>query len=116
MKEILKEELEKYEQIYKGLDYQLCVTTLADIIAYLSKEKENEKGEKEISFEVFDDLANGIKRLIIDIKKAPEVDIIKSLEQNLKNIQNAQIESSYCIRTLTWVLDDVLKGEEDKNA
>lgn len=115
MKEIIREEYEKFENIAKGLDNHLCTLLLTDIMALLVDVYKDDNGEIVKDFNEFDKLVDNIKELLNSVDKIPNIDIKWSTKENLEQVNRIFEECRYSMRTLKWVEDDLLK-EEKQNA
>lgn len=113
MKDIIKEEYEKFETIANGLDKHLCTLLLTDIIASLVKVDESSRTAKDYS--EFDELVNNVKELLNSVQNIPKIDIKSSTKETLEQVNRMFEECRYSMRTLKWVENDLLK-EENKNA
>lgn len=121
MKEQIKNELEQFNKIYNDLNNELSMSILTDIVGYMAEiKKENDK--EVLDFKILDESINNIKELlnsipIENIKAIKDTETFKNtLKEDLEQNKRIYQECMYSIRTLNWILNDVLEGEEDKNA
>lgn len=115
MREQIREELEKFTKIRKGSEEELRTIILTDIIASIIKIETDDKGNKIINYDKFDELISNIKNFINSVDQIPEsIDLIENVRQSIENIEKINKECDYCMRTLTWV--DSLLEEEENNA
>lgn len=123
MKEMIKEEYEKFEKIYKGIDKRLKELILADIIASMMTEEEqivkDEEGkEKTIKikkYDEFDEKVFEIKELLQQVHEIPVFDLKDSIQSTLEQSERMKEEALISMRTLSWIKNDVI-GKEDNNA
>lgn len=123
MKEMIKEEYEKFEKIYKGIDKRLKELILADIIASMMTEEEqivkDEEGkEKTIKikkYDEFDEKVFEIKELLQQVHEIPVFDLKDSIQSTLEQSERMKEEALISMRTLSWVKNDVI-DKEDNNA
>ena len=123
MKEMIKEEYEKFEKIYKGIDKRLKELILADIIASMMTEEEqivkDEEGkEKTIKikkYDEFDKKVFEIKELLQQVHEIPVFDLKDSIQSTLEQSERMKEEALISMRTLSWVKNDVI-DKEDNNA
>ena len=123
MKEMIKEEYEKFEKIYKGIDKRLKELILADMIASMMTEEEqivkDEEGkEKTIKikkYDEFDEKVFEIKELLQQVHEIPVFDLKDSIQSTLEQSERMKEEALISMRTLSWVKNDVI-DKEDNNA
>lgn len=121
MKEIIKEEYEKFEKIYKGIDKRLKELILADIIASMMTEEEqivkDEEGkEKTIKikkYDEFDEKVCEIKELLQQVHEIPVFDLKDSIQSTLEQSERMKEEALISMRTLSWVKNDVIDKEDN---
>lgn len=117
MKEKITEEYEKFENIMKGTDNQLCTLMLTDIMASLVGISKDEEGNATKDYSKFDDLVKNVKDLLDSVGHIPEdLDLMESIQDDIDGIKRIKDECSYSMRTLSWVKDDLLNEEEEKDA
>lgn len=114
MKEKITEEYEKFENIMKGTDNQLCALILTDIMASLVTVYKDDKGEINKDYTEFDNMVKSIKELLNSIDTIPAIDLIRTTQENLDSIKRITEECKYSMRTLSWVKNDLLKEEDTK--
>ena len=114
MKEKITEEYERFENIMKGTDNQLCALILTDIMASLTTVYKDDKGEVNKDYTEFDNMVKNIKELLNSIDTIPTIDLIKVIQENLDSIKGIIDECKYSMRTLSWIKNDLLK-EKDVN-
>ena len=122
-KELIQEEYDKFETIYKNLENQLKELVLTDIIASLMTEEEkvvkDENGEdktiKVKNYDKFNEIEERIKAFLNEVKGVPKFDLEYSIQSTLDSIKRIKNESLLSMRSLHWVNNDVLK-EEEKDA
>ena len=114
MKEKITEEYEKFENIMKGTDNQLCALMLTDIMASLITVYKDDKGEINKDYTEFDNMVKNIKELLNSIDTIPTIDLIRATQENLDSIKRIIDECKYSMRTLSWVKNDLLKEEDIK--
>ena len=115
MKEKITEEYEKFENIMKGTDSQLCTLLLTDIMASLVNIYKNDKGEIVKDYNEFDTLVTNIKELLNSVQNIPNINIKQATKDNLEQINKMYDECRYSMRTLQWIKEDLLK-EDNKDA
>lgn len=115
MKEKITEEYEKFENIMKGLDNQLCTLLLTDIMASLVNVYKNDEGEMVKDYNEFDTLVTNIKELLDSVQSIPNINIRQATKDNLEQINKMYDECRYSMRTLQWIKEDLLK-EDNKDA
>ena len=115
MKEKITEEYEKFENIAKGLDDQLCTLLLTDIMASLVNVYKNDVGEIVRDYNEFDTLVTNIKELLDSVQSIPNINIRQATKDNLEQINKMYDECRYSMRTLQWIKEDLLK-EDNKDA
>lgn len=115
MKEKITEEYEKFENIAKGLDNQLCTLLLTDIMASLVNVYKNDEGEIVKDYNEFDTLVTNIKELLDSVQSIPNINIRQATKDNLEQINKMYDECRYSMRTLQWIKEDLLK-EDNKDA
>lgn len=115
MKEKITEEYEKFENIMKGTDNQLCTLLLTDIMASLVNVYKNDKGEIVKDYNEFDTLVTNIKELLDSVQNIPNINIKQATKDNLEQINKMYDECRYSMRTLQWIKEDLLK-EDNKDA
>lgn len=117
MKEKITEEYEKFENIMKGTDNQLCTLMLTDIMASMLKMSNDEDGNVIRDYSRFDDLVKNVKDLLDSVGHIPEdLDLMEAIQGDIDGIKRIKDECSYSMRTLSWIKDDLLNEEEEKNA
>ena len=114
MKEKITEEYEKFENIMKGTDNQLCALILTDIMASLTTVYKDDKGEVNKDYTEFDNMVKNIKELLNSIDTIPTIDLIKVIQENLDSIKGIIDECKYSMRTLSWIKTDLLKEKDVK--
>ena len=114
MKEKITEEYEKFENIMKGTDNQLCALILTDIMASLTTVYKDDKGEVNKDYTEFDNMVKNIKELLNGIDTIPTIDLIKVIQENLDSIKGIIDECKYSMRTLSWIKNDLLKEKDVK--
>ena len=114
MKEKITEEYEKFENIMKGKDNQLCALILTDIIASLITVYKDDKGEINKDYTKFDNMVKNIKELLNSVDTIPTIDLIGATQENLDSIKRITDECKYSMRTLSWIKNDLLKEEDIK--
>ena len=114
MKEKITEEYERFENIMKGTDNQLCALILTDIMASLTTVYKDDKGEVNKDYTEFDNMVKNIKELLNSIDTIPTIDLIKVIQENLASIKGIIDECQYSMRTLSWIKNDLLKDEDVK--
>ena len=114
MKEKITEEYEKFENIMKGTDNQLCALILTDIMASLATVYKDDKGEVNKDYTEFDNMVKNIKELLNSIDTIPTIDLIKVIQENLDSIKGIIDECKYSMRTLSWIKNDLLKEKDVK--
>ena len=114
MKEKITEEYERFENIMKGTDNQLCALILTDIMASLTTVYKDDKGEVNKDYTEFDNMVKNIKELLNSIDTIPTIDLIKVIQENLDSIKGIIDECKYSIRTLSWIKNDLLKEKDVK--
>ena len=114
MKEKITEEYEKFENIMKGTDNQLCALILTDIMASLTTVYKDDKGEVSKDYTEFDNMVKNIKELLNSIDTIPTIDLIKVIQENLDSIKGIIDECKYSMRTLSWIKNDLLKEKDVK--
>lgn len=114
MKEKITEEYEKFENIMKGTDNQLCALILTDIMASLTTVYKDDKGEVNKDYTEFDNMVKNIKELLNSIDTIPTIDLIKVIQENLDSIKGIIDECKYSMRTLSWIKNDLLKEKDVK--
>lgn len=115
MKEKITEEYEKFENIMKGTDNQLCALILTDIMASLVNVYKNDEGEIVKDYNEFDTLVTNIKELLDSVQSIPNINIRQATKDNLEQINKMYDECRYSMRTLQWIKEDLLK-EDNKDA
>ena len=123
MKEMIKEEYEKFEKIYKGIDKRLKELILADIIASMMTEEEqivkDEEGKERTikikKHDEFDEKVFEIKELLQQVHEIPVFDLKDSIQSTLEQSERMKEEALISMRTLSWVKNDVI-DKEDNNA
>lgn len=117
MKEQIIEEYEKFNNILKGADNQLCALMLTDIAVTLMKTKKDADNKLIKDYSTFDDMIKNVKELLDSMESIPEsINLIQSTQENLDSIKRITNECMYSMRTLSWIKDDLLKAEEEKDA
>lgn len=114
MKEKITEEYEKFENIMKGTNNQLCVLTLTDIMASLTTVYKDDEGKVKKDYTEFDNMVKSIKELLDSIDTIPTIDLIRVIQENLDGIKRITDECKYSMRTLSWIKNDLLKEEDVK--
>ena len=114
MKEKITEEYEKFENIMKGTNNQLCALILTDIMASLTTVYKDDKGKVNKDYTEFDNMVKSIKELWDSIDTIPTIDLIRVTQENLDSIKRIIDECKYSMRTLSWVKNDLLKEEDIK--
>ena len=114
MKEKITEEYERFENIMKGTDNQLCALILTDIMASLTTVHKDDKGEVNKDYTEFDNMVKNIKELLNSIDTIPTIDLIKVIQENLDSIKGIIDECKYSMRTLSWIKNDLLKEKDVK--
>ena len=114
MKEKITEEYERFENIMKGTDNQLCALILTDIMASLTTVYKDDKGEVNKDYTEFDNMVKNIKELLNSIDTIPTIDLIKVIQENLDSIKGIIDECKYSMRTLSWIKNDLLKEKDVK--
>lgn len=114
MKEKITEEYEKFENIMKGTDNQLCALILTDIMASLTTVYKDDKGEINKDYTEFDNMVKNIKELLNSVDTIPAIDLIRATQENLDSIKRITDECKYSMRTLSWIKNDLLKDEDVK--
>ena len=114
MKEKITEEYERFENIMKGTDNQLCALILTDIMASLTTVYKDDKGEVNKDYTEFDNMVKNIKELLNSIDTIPTIDLIKVIQENLDSIKGIIDECKYSMRTLSWIKNNLLKEEDTK--
>lgn len=114
MKEKLEKEFKQFRTIYKGADNQLVTLTLTDIMALLLNITKDEEGNIIRDYSQFDTLVNDIKQILEGVTEKPRINIADSLKTNLEQVEKMKKECEYSLRTLSWVLADVIKEENDE--
>ena len=112
MKEKITEEYERFENIMKGTDNQLCALILTDIMASLTTVYKDDKGEVNKDYTEFDNMVKNIKELLNSIDTIPTIDLIKVIQENLDSIKGIIDECKYSMRTLSWIKNDLLKEKD----
>lgn len=112
MEEKIKEELEKFTNIRESSTERLCVLLLMDVMRELViVTREGDKEKKDYS--KFDAIVNDVKIMLESIT-IPDVDTIASIKESVESVEHIQTECDYSIRTLTWMLEDVLNKDKEK--
>lgn len=114
MKEKITEEYERFENIMKGTDNQLCALILTDIMASLTTVYKDDKGEVNKDYTEFDNMVKNIKELLNGIDTIPTIDLIEVIQENLDSIKGIIDECKYSMRTLSWIKNDLLKEKDVK--
>lgn len=114
MKEKITEEYERFENIMKGTDNQLCALILTDIMASLTTVYKDDKGEVNKDYTEFDNMVKNIKELLNSIDTIPTIDLIQVIQENLDSIKGIIDECKYSMRTLSWIKNDLLKEKDVK--
>lgn len=114
MKEKITEEYEKFENIMKGTDNQLCALILTDIMASLTTVYKDDKGKVNKDYTEFDNMVKSIKELLDSIDTIPTIDLVRVTQENLDSIKRIIDECKYSMRTLSWIKDDLSKEEDVK--
>ena len=114
MKEKITEEYERFENIMKGTDNQLCALILTDIMASLTTVYKDDKGEVNKDYTEFDNMVKNIKELLNSIDTIPTIDLIKVIQENLDSIKGIIDECKYSMRTLSWIKNNLLKEKDVK--
>lgn len=120
-KELIQEEYDKFETIYKNLENQLKELVLTDIIASLmteeEKEIEDEDGNKKTikvkKYDEFEKMVEQIKEVLESVQGTPKFNLDASIQSTLDSIGRIRNEALISMRTLKWVADDVLKETEE---
>ena len=114
MKEKITEEYEKFENIMKGIDNQLCALILTDIMASLTTVYKDDKGEINKDYTEFDNMVKNIKELLDSVDTIPTIDLIRVTQENLDSIKRITDEFKYSMRILSLIKNDLLKEEDVK--
>lgn len=118
MRTMVKEEFDKFMEIRRGLDDQLCTLLLTDIIASLVNVCKNEQGEVIKDYTEFDKVVSNIKEMLNSVD-VPNINLVDSVKQSVRHIEKMQTECDYSLRTLDWILGCVIpemEKEEEDNA
>ena len=114
MKEKITEEYEKFENIMKGTNNQLCALILTDIMASLTTVYKDDEGEINKDYTEFDNMVKNIKELLNSIDTIPTIDLIRVTQENLDSIKRITDECKYSMRALSWIKNNLLKEEDTK--
>ena len=112
MREQVEKELETFNKIYQGADNQLVTLVLMDIMATSLNITKDTKGNIIRDYAKFNTLVDNIKEILENINEMPQIDIINNLKMNLEQNEKLRKECEYSMRTLSWILNDVIKEEK----
>ena len=116
--ESINKEIELFQNALDGLEEQLVASVLLDILATNIKVTKDKEGNREVSFDGFDEKVENLKQMLIASYTNDDpiqIDIINSISDSIDRVIETRKECMFSLRSLTWAQKEIENGEKDSN-